>query len=190
MNNYWFFGCSHSTSDYNLNSHNECWTSILAKSMKYNEVNLAKSGCSNDTILLNVIHNLPKFSKNDKIFVLLTLPERFFISGEDIRPSEQKSKYIYKVINDDAFFQNKFLQTILALKTVLTGFDYNLSFVDPTLIIELFCNQTIKQLIKDEHLIILPKLTLSKSFELGKDRQHLSPLGHQQISEFFINQLV
>lgn len=187
MNNIWFFGCSHSTSQYNLNNFEESWTYLLAKSLKYQEMNFAKSGNSNDGIFLDILNNLQKFNPDDKIFILLTFPERIKLNKKNIVPSDKNDTFFYKVVNDDEFFTNKFLQICLAIKFLLRDYDYKIGFVDPTLLFKLFEDSNVKNLIKDEHSIFFPKITLSKSFSLGEDNRHLSVEGHWNLYKFVYN---
>jgi len=189
MNNIWFFGCSHSTGQFNLNNCEESWTYLLAKSLNYQEINFARPGNSNDGIFLDIVSNLQKFKSNDKIFILLTFPERIKLNKKNMVPSDKNNSFFYKVVNDDDFFTNKFLQICLAIKFLLKDYDYKLGFVDPTLLFKLFEDVNIKNLIKDEHSIFFPKITLTKSFTLGKDNKHLSVDGHQELYKFVYKKL-
>lgn len=189
MNNYWFFGCSHTTSTFNFVSKDNCWTRLLAQSFGYNEINLAAPGLSNDAIFNKVLDNLPNFKSTDKVFILLTFPERLYINKRNILPSDPSHSIYYKTINDDDFFATKLIQIILSLKLLLQNVDYHISYVDPSLILKHMVNIRIKELLKDQRTILLPKLTLSNSFELGADHKHLSTQGHLQFFRFLSGHL-
>lgn len=188
-NKIWFFGCSHSTGAFNLNSPNDCWTTKLADKFNFDEVNKAVPGSSNDEILSSIIYNLSCIGPDDLIIVLFTHPHRIRYDNCTLVPSKIVDQWFYKTVSADDFYYYKLLHIVLSTKYLLSSHNYMCSFADPSILLKQFYNQHIKNLIIDSRTVLLPKLTLSNSFPLGDDSQHLSSIGHDQMFKFFSNLL-
>lgn len=184
MNRLIVYGCSHATGDYNLSANDKSWSEIVAEKLNYNLINFATSGNSNDGILLNIIDT--DFDSSDIVIVMMTFPGRIMIAKDKtVMPSHIKDEWWYKHAADEWFYQFNFIQNLLAIRSKLSGLKHLITFVDPEMLLRYPKH---KQLLSND-IVFLPRLTLSKSFELGYDHQHLSPQGHRDIAKFWIEKL-
>lgn len=184
MKRLFVYGCSHATADFNLKNENESWPRLVANHFNRELYNKAISGNSNDGIFLNILDS--DFCNDDLVLVLMTFPHRVMIDENvTVLPSKTSDEWWYKLIMSDVFYQTNFLKCLLAIQNRITNIPHLISFVDPYL---LFKYPNHKKIITDD-IIFLPKLTLSKSYELGEDKKHMSTKGHLQMSNFLIDKI-
>lgn len=184
MNRLVVFGCSHATADYNIEDDSQSWPALVAKHKQMQLCNRAVSGNSNDDIFLSVLNE--KFNEGDLALVLMTHPHRVLIDKNlTVKPSQPTHQWWYKQITSDVFYQTNFLKCLLAIQQVLSNVTHLISFVDPRL---LFTYPEHKKIITKD-MVFLPKLVLSKTYELGADKSHMSVESHSKMSEFWIDNL-
>lgn len=189
MNKLWIFGCSHATGDYNLLPDDATWMSIVANNLNLIETNYARSGSSNDSIVNRLIDTIPKFLTGDRIIVMMTYPHRILYNNKELHPSRQTDAWWYRTIMEEDFYSNKFVQQLLSVHHLLAGHNYSITFTDPTLLFKLSaCNKNIKQYFS-ANCFFLPKLLLTKSYQLGEDQKHMSATGHTEIAKFISSKL-
>lgn len=150
MGNIWIYGCSHATRDFNLNDKDLSWLEIVGYKTGLQVKNRAISGISNDNIIDNVLKDINSIDHSDFVIVLMTYPNRVTITKNKVlRPSEADDQWWYKAVNEDYYYATRFLQQFLSLIFLLNDKNYLLTFVDPTLIINLASyNNTIRQCLK------------------------------------------
>lgn len=184
MKRLFVYGCSHATADYNLNNEKDSWPAIVAAHLQRMLYNKAVSGYSNDEIFLSIRGE--DFKSDDLVLVLMTFPHRILLDKDVVaRPSQPGYEWWYKKISNDLFYQTNFLKCLLAIQHTLLNVPHLISFVDPYL---LFTYPNHKKLITND-IVFLPKLTLSKSFELGEDKNHMSLESHLKMSNYWIDKL-
>lgn len=198
MKTLYAFGCSYTygdeTSMYYNNPYQpslDAWPNLLSEKLNLTCVNLGKSGASNDYIFRSVLSNIKNFDHDDKIFIMMTFPDRRLIRNNDdivnAFPANEKYKEYYLKYHSEELGILNFIQNLLSLQMILQNYYYYITFTtyEPILLCKKY--QWSKNFTIDKTKTIKPPGLGFYSLVDAKKRKHPDDNGHRTISDLIYN---